>query len=97
MKQDLKALQEILDFLVKSKGKEENNELEEEVVDEEEENSEDISDLEELPEDIEEVEEDVRPLPGDNRKKKGFSMSITQLGLKAKPKAVENFKKKGKK
>lgn len=94
MKRDVKALEELLNFLIKDgKGKKE-VESKDDMEEVSEENSEEMEEMPEEMEDLEEIEEDVRPLPGENRKK-GKSFSITQLGFSSMPKKVE--KKKGKK
>jgi len=103
---DVDALQGIMDFLLKSmKPKKKEDKLEEAMSEMPEEMASAEDELEELPEEYEEDElaedVDVRPLPGENRKPKGLSMSITQLGLLSKKKGdqeqAQKQKKKGKK
>lgn len=94
-KLDTKALEGILEFLVKSRKP---KKLDESVdMSELEEIEEDDMEETDIEDDLEEVVENVRPVPG--RKPKSMSMSITQLGLRSKPKFEDKpkAKKKGKK
>jgi hypothetical protein len=86
-KVETKALEGILDFLMKSK-KPKKAEVTNVTESEPEEATEDV-----LEEDFEELVETVSPR---NKSKKGIMMSISQLGVR-KPKVVDKPKNKGKK